>query len=216
MARLLPVVPPALPDPADQYRALSFRNLNNVLRLYFNRVVNSINALTGVNGGQYVECPNGLFFNTSEQILAAINTATPVVYNATYLSNAVGLVSGSTSKIEATVSGIYNFQFSGQLVSTNSSSKTMYLWIRRDGTDIGYSSRGYTLSDSNAYFAVMWSFNIDLQEGQYVELMCATTDTDLHFHAESATSPHTGIPSSVMSVNFISPLPDVLPTPPST
>lgn len=214
MARLLPVTPPALPDPAPEYRGSWFRNLNNILRLYFNRIVNSVNAVTGVNGGQYVECPNGLFFDTSEQILASPNTAYPVVYNATYLSNAVALQTGSTSKIEVSVSGVYNFQFSGQLVSSNSSSKTLYLWIRRDGTDIGYSTRGYTLSGSGDYFAVMWSFNIDLQEGQYIELMCSVTDVDLHFHAETASAPHTGIPAAVMSVNFISTLPDELPTPP--
>lgn len=214
MARLLPVTPPALPDPAPEYQGAWFRNLNNILRLYFNRIVNSVNAVTGVNGGQYVECPNGLFFDTSEQILASINTAYPVVYNATYLSNAVALQTGSTSKIEVSVSGVYNFQFSGQLASTNSSSKTLYLWIRRDGTDIGYSTRGYTLDSGGSYFAVMWSFNIDMQEGQYIELMCSVTDVDLHFHAEAASAPHTGIPAAVMSVNFISTLPDELPTPP--
>lgn len=214
MARLLPVTPPALPDPAQQYQGSWFRNLNNILRLYFNRIVNSVNAVTGINGGQYVECPNGLFFNTGEQILASINTAYPVAYNATYLNNAVALETGSSSRIKVTVSGIYNFQFSGQLFSSNSSAKTMYLWIRRNGTNIGYSTRGYTLSSGSSYFAVMWSFNIDLQEGQYVELMCSTTDVDLHFHAEGTTAPHTGLPSAVMSVNFISSLPDVLPTPP--
>jgi hypothetical protein len=36
----------------------------------------------------------------------------------------------------------------------------------------------------------------------------------LDIGADTATSPHPGIPSSVMTVNYVSPLPDTLPTPP--
>jgi hypothetical protein len=58
------------------------------------------------------------------------------------------------------------------------------------------------------------SSNIDLDVGEYLELEIATTDTNVRLDAVAATSPHPGIPSSVMAVNFISPLPDPRPTPP--
>ena len=112
------------------------------------------------------------------------------------------------------VNGVYNFQYTGQLSSSSSSPKTAYLWIARDGVDIGYSTRAITLTSNNESKEATWAFNIDLQAGQYIEMRMAVDDTDLHLHAEAAASPHPGIPSSVMTVNYVAPLPAVLPTPP--
>jgi hypothetical protein len=208
------VEPPALPLGPEQYNRPYQDQLNNVHRLFYNRLTNAFNAILGTNGGKYIDCPNGLFFNTADQTFALANTAYPIVYNQTYLNNAVAIQSGSTSRIEVTVGGIYNFQYTGQLESTNSSSKDFFVWIRRDGVDIGYSTRAYSISGSGTYRPVSYSFDIDVQAGQYIELMVSASDTSLNLGASSAVSPHPGIPSSVMTVNFIAPLPATLPTPP--
>jgi len=54
------------------------------------------------------------------------------------------------------------------------------------------------------YLDAVWNFNIDLAAGGYIELMWATTGTDLYFNPEVASSPYPGIPSTVVTVNFIS------------
>ena len=216
MARVLleGVTPPRLPSPESDYSAAFMEQYSNVLRLYFNRLNNVTSSVTGVNGGQYIESPNGLFFNTATQTFATTNTAYPVVFNATYLSNAVQLQSGSTSRVEALVGGIYNFQYSGQVLSSSSNAKELAIWIRRDGTDIGYSTRVFTDSDNGHRNTKSWNFNIDLQAGQYIEIIAAVTSTNLWLDAQVAASPKTGVPSSVLSVHYVSPLPDPLPTPP--
>ena len=205
---------PNLPLAPLQFDSRYQEGLNNVLRLYFNRLNNIFQAVLGPNGGQYVSCPNGLFFNTADQTFAATNTAYPVVYNATYLNNAVALKSGSTSRVEVTVDGVYNFQYSGQVRTTNSSDKNLYLWISRNNIDIGYSTHAWTFHDNDHYQEISWNFNIDLAAGEYIELKVAADSTALRLDAATATSPHPGIPSSVLAVNFISPLPDPRPTPP--
>lgn len=208
------IEPPALPLATNDYDRPYQDQLNNVHRLFYNRLTNAMNAMLGDAGGQYLDCPNGLFFNTADQTFAATNTAYPVVYNQTYLSSNVQLRSGSTSQIEVLIGGVYNFQYSGQVLSTSSSAKTIYLWIKRNGVDIGYSTRARTVIANNQYTPLSWTFNIDMQAGDYLELEASVTDTDLSLDSEAATSPHPGIPSSVMTVNFISPLPATLPTPP--
>jgi hypothetical protein len=45
-------------------------------------------------------------------------------------------------------------------------------------------------------------------------LQIAADSTAIRLDAEAATSPHPGIPSGVLAVNFIAPLPDPRPTPP--
>ena len=209
------IAPPSLPLAGQEYTATYQDQLNNVLRLYFNQLTTILGAITGENGGQYIDCPNGLIFNTDDQTFAAPNTAYPIVYNVTYLSNAVQLKSGSSSQIEVLVGGVYNFQYTGQVLSTSASAKTMDLWIRRNGIDIPYSNRARTVAANNQYTPVTWNFNIDLAAGEYVELMAAVTDVALYLDAMTAVAPHPGTSSSVMTVNFIAPLPDERPTPPT-
>lgn len=205
---------PTMPDPGEKFQGQTVRSTNGLHRTFMQRLTGALQQLFGPGGGQFVDNPNALFFNTAEQTFAAINTAYPVVYNQTYLSNYVALKSGSTSQIQVAIGGVYNFQYTGQVISENSSAKTIYLWIKRNGTNIGYSTRGNTLSANGEYLQIDWNFQIDLQVNDYIELAASVTDTGMHLHAETATSPHTGIPSSVMTVNYIGPLPETIPTAP--
>lgn len=214
MIRLDNPTSPNLPLAPQDYEWQYTESFNNILRLYFNRLDNVTRNLLGPNGGQFIDCPNGLFFNTADQTFAATNTAYPVVFNTTYLGGVVALQSGSTSKIEVSIGGIYNFQYSGQVKTTSAADKNLYLWISRNGTDIGYSTHAWTFHDNNHYAEISWNFNIDLAPDEYIELKVASDSTDIRLDAETATSPHPGIPSSVLAVNFISPLPDPRPTPP--
>ena len=213
MALLNPSAP-VLPIAPTEYRQQFQDQYTSALRLYFNQISGVVGSVVGTYGGQFVDCPTGLFFNTADQTFAVANTAYPVDFNATYLSNGVALKSGSTSQIQVTVSGVYNFQYTGQVLSSSASAKTIYLWMKRNGVTIGYSTRAKTVTSNGQYTDIAWSFDIDLAAGEYLELEAAVTDTDLKLNAVAATSPHPGIPSSVMSVNFIAPLPSPRPTPP--
>jgi hypothetical protein len=206
--------PPSLPLAPEQYERRYQDQYSNVFRLYFNQLSNVLQALFGTNGGQYIECPNGLFFNTVDQTFPLEDTAYPVVFNATYLNNAVALVPGSASRIAVSVPGVYNFQFTAQLLSSNSSDKTVYVWISRNGVDIGFSTRAVTLSANGEYAELTWAFSIDLDTDEFIELKVSATNTNIELHADPAAAPHPGIPSSVMTVSYVSPLPVPRPTPP--
>jgi hypothetical protein len=137
-----------------------------------------------------------------------------VRFNETYLNNAVTIDAATETLITATYSGVYNFQFSAILRSTNASSKSAYIWINRDGVDIGYSAREYLISGSGGVLEINWNFSIDLQAGQYIKIMWTGDNLNMNLDAVVPTSPHPGIASAVMSVSFVSILPDPLPTPP--
>jgi hypothetical protein len=185
-----------------------------VLRLYFTRLSDALNAITGVNGGQYIDCPSGLFFSIDDQPIGAANTAQPIEFPVEYLNNAVKVNSGTESRVYVDIGGVYNFQFSGQLLSGSASAKQVYIWISRNGTDIGYSTHQYTISGANTHLNISWNFDIDLDEGEYVEIQWASSDIDTKFEAAAPTAPHPGMPSAVIAVNFVAPLPVPRPTPP--
>jgi len=210
------VAAPNLPLPLVEYDRVYFDQLLNVLRLYFNR----IDALTtqlmasGSIDPSLINVPNGLFFNTADQTLAAVNTGYPITFNQTYLNNFVALQTASTSKIEVAVGGVYNFQLSAQLKSTNASGKDVQIWIKRNNITIGYSGHRYTVEGSDNHFNVAWNFDIDLAANEYIEMYWGADDTAVTMEAIPASAPYPAVASAVMAVNFIARLPDPRPTPP--
>jgi hypothetical protein len=212
--QLASVAAPNLPLAEEGYSRYYQDQLNSVLRLYFNRLGGNVNNLLGPNGGQYIDCPNGLFFSTTDQPIVSANVGQPVDFPIEYLNNQVFVNSGTDSRIYVGIGGVYNFQFSGQLRSNSGSAKQVYIWIARNGTDIGYSTHQYTVSGGNTHLNISWNFNIDLAADEYVELRWASDDVNMSLEAAAATAPHPGMPSAVMAVNFIAPLPSPRPVAP--
>ena len=203
---------PELPVAGVVYSGQLVNQTNGSLRLFFVRLMSNLRALFGPAGARFIDSPNGLFFSTADQTLAAVDTKYDISFNQTYLNNSVSVV--DSTKITCAIGGIYNFQFSAQAKSNSSSAKQIYLMINRDGTDIGYSTRQNTLSGSDEHMSINWDFSIDVPANSYVKLRWAGDSTGLTLEATTATTPHTGIPSAVLAVSFVAPLPLTLPTPP--
>lgn len=212
------VTPPALPIPPGGVFTRYLADLNNILRLFFTSLANTVNLLTGEFGGRFIAVPNALYFSTADQPLAVVDTPQVVTFNQTYLEDGFELNGVSNSQITATYSGVYNFQFVGQLSSGSASAKNVFLYITRDGTDLGYTAREYVLSGSGDIHEIIWNFNLDLAAGEYVEMKWVSDDIDTTLEAvppaTSPATPHPGVTSAVLTVNFISVLPEVRPTPP--
>jgi hypothetical protein len=210
------VAAPNLPLPPNEYDRVYFDQMLNILRLYFNR----IDALTtqlmtsGSIDPSLINNPNGLFFSTVDQTLAAVDTGYPITFNQTYLNNNVALQTASTSKIEVAVGGVYNFQLSAQLKSSNASAKDVQIWIKRNNVTIGYSAHKYTVEGSDNHMNVSWTFNIDLAANEYIEMQWAADNTNVTLESIPASAPYPAAASVVMVVNFIAKLPDPRPTPP--
>lgn len=203
---------PNLPLAGAEYTRQYQDQFANVLRLYFNRLNNNLLNLFGSNGGQFIDCPNGLFFDLGTYSPAAINTGYPLEFKVAYLSNAVRIV--DDTKITVDIAGVYNFQYSSAVTSTNASLKTVWVWIRRNGVDVGYSTNEYTVTGAGTDTIISWQFNIDLDVGEYIEMVWGADSTNVQIATTPPTVPHPGIPANVIAVNFISPLPDPRPTPP--
>jgi len=209
-----PIAPP-LPFAPSVYAPRYQDQLNNILRLYFARIDSSNSSLLGAFGGRYIDQPNGLFFSQTTQTPLGPNVATPVKFTGTYLTNGVSLKAPSQSEIVVDVSGVYNFQLTAQLESTNSSAKDVFIWIRRNDVALNYSAQAYTISGSGTKETLQWNFIIDLIAGQTLQMDWSSADTAVSLASIPAATPHPGVPSAVMSVMYVAPLPDPLPVPPA-
>ena len=195
--------PPALPLAREQYDRRDEDEYSNVLRLFFNRLTNSLNSLFSTDdGGKALYMPRGLFYSTTNQTVALADTGYPVEFENTYIESGVSIVGDTKITVEA--DGVYNFQVSIQLESTNSSAKTVWFWINKNGTDVPYGGHEYVIEGSGNKQVAVWNFSIDVEAGQYIEMYWATNNTTVDIHTHVPTSPHPGIPSAVVAVSFVS------------
>lgn len=196
--------PPALPYPEPGYSPSFFQQFNNVLRLYFNRLTNSVNQLLSTDdGGKVLYMPRGLFYSTAAQTAALVNTGYPVEFENTYIGNGVSIEGTDKTRITVSADGVYNFQVTLLTQHTNSSDATVWTWINKNGTDVTYGGQKTTVK-GNADRSLYWNFSIDLTADQYIEMYWATDDTTLSLHTEAPTAPHPGLPSTIVAVSFVS------------
>jgi hypothetical protein len=141
----------------------------------------------------------GTFFDTTDQTAAAINTGYPITFNNTDLSEGVYLGT-PTSRIYVNRPGAYNFQFSLQLVSTNASSKDIYIWARINDEDVDDSATKITMKGSGEAYVAAWNFVLRMDTNDYFELVWATSDVNVRLDASTATAFCPAIPSVIMTV----------------
>ena len=148
----------------------------------------------------------GAFQDNTTQTAVSANTAYPVKFNTTNLSNGVTVVNdGSSNPTRVTLAntGIYNIQFSLQMEKTGGSGNMVAdIWIRKNGVDIPSTTGKIVLTGSaNASPVVAaWNYVLDLVAGDYVQLMWSTSNTNVEIVAAGPTAPHPAIPSSILTV----------------
>jgi len=201
-----PALPIPKPGPLKQY----LDDLNNILRLFFNLLANAVNNVFGEQGGRFVESPNAKFFSTVDQTAAIVNTAYALQFENTYLGEAISITG---TQITPLYSGVYNFELSVELTSGSGSSKELSFWVRRSGVDIANTGRTHVIAGSGRVDDFEYSFTMDLTAGQYLEIMWATDDTGVTIDYLAAASPRPAVPSTLLTVVFVSALPETLPTP---
>lgn len=197
------IEPPALPLAPEQYDRPYQDQSNNVLRLFFNRLVGLVREIISTDdGGKFLYMPRGLFYSTVDQTLTLANTGYPVEFENIYIDSGTSIV--NDTKITIAADGIYNFQISIQLESTSATAKTVWVWINKNGTDVPYGAHEYVIEGNGQKEVVIWNFSIDVEAGQYIEMYWAADDTDIEIHTHAPTSPHPGVPSTVVAVSFVS------------
>ena len=210
------VQPPALPLATEQYSKAYQDQLNNVLRLYFNRLQNILSQMNTGSGeidGSGIRLPYGAFSSDQDQTTTS-NTATLMTLNTTDFSNDVGLDIGS--KIKATVAGIYNLQFSAQFQNTDNQIQDISIWLKQNGTDIpgstGFVSipaRKSASAGEEAHEIIGWNYYVSMNADDYVQIYWSATlnSVSIQYYPTSTGPVRPSTQSVVATLTFVSALP---------
>ena len=122
-----------------------------------------------------------------------------MTFNTTDLS--VGVTRGSpTSRIYVDRPNVYNIQFSAQLDKTAGGVGLIWIWLRKNGADIPDSTTQIRIQGNNAETVAAWNFLLQMNAGDYFELMWEVDDTTVQILTEPASAVHPAIPSVILTV----------------
>jgi hypothetical protein len=141
----------------------------------------------------------GSFYDTTTQTAAVINTAYGITFNTTDLSYGV-TVGSPTSRIYIDRPNVYNVQFSAQVDKTAGGVGLVWIWLRKNGVNVPDSSGQIRIQGNNAEVVVGWNYIIELNSGDYIELMWEVDDTSVILLADPASAVHPSVPSIILTV----------------
>lgn len=176
--------------------------------------------LTGIHTNQTIQqqidnlvetyADTGYWFSgwsTQDQVPAAANTpyyATLNSYDAS--SNEIILYDGSGgiyNAVKVLQKSVYNIQFSIQTSTSTSSKAEVRVWLRKNGTDIPDSGGEQSISTNDGNFIMSYNIILPLEANDYISLMWAVDDTNLHLEALPAlTTPYNAAASPSVIITF--------------
>ena len=203
------IATPAIPQPGADYSRAYHDQTNNVLRLFFNRVTQTINGLLDPTyGGAALYFPYGSFSSTVDQTAASTTAAYSVTFNTTDYS--LGVDVASSSQITVQRAGIYNLQFSIQFANTDSQLHDADVWARVNGVDLANSNSIFSIPSSHGgvdgHTIAALNLYVQLEASDYVELMWHVNNTACFIgHTAAGTTPtRPATPSVIATLSFVS------------
>lgn len=220
LIRLQAAPSPNLPVAPKEYSTQHYDVLNNVLRLYFNRLDQNLTALFGNSGGAFLNTPFIAAYDSTSQYATASNTPTAVTWG-------VGTINGfelSGTEARALKSGVYKITYSLQFANTANSVHDAVVWLRVNGNtsanDVIESATKFSIPARKSagvpsYVCGYSEVVFELNANDTVSLWWAT---DLAYNpvgpvdgvyiiaepAQTVPYPHPSIPSAIGSITFVS------------
>ena len=145
----------------------------------------------------------GNLWQPTTQTIASANAATAVVFAT--ISPAYGVSIGSpASRVIVEDTGVYNFQFSAQLDNTSGGDQQVWIWARKDGTNVPDSASTLRIKGNDSEVVPAWDFMLAMSAGSYFELVWTADSTNVVLLGQAATATIPAIPAVILTVNEVS------------
>jgi hypothetical protein len=179
-------------------------------RIGYNSVI-LLTPITMVAATDYY--PYGAFQDSTDQTASAIDIAYAMKLNTT--DYALGVSVASTSQITVSYSGLYNLQFSAQLVNTDTQIHDVEIWFRKNGTDMAASNSSVSVPNSHGgvdgHAIASWNYNVELAKNDYIQIMWKTNSTQVSLQQIPAVAYSAGVtpavpatPSVIATLQYLS------------
>jgi len=166
----------------------------------FNLVFNTSSFYTTGSFGFY-----GAFCSTASQTNLTPNVSRSMQLETTELSDGVSVVSGS--RITVAHPGVYNLQFSAQLEKIDNGADTVYIWFKKNGTNVPRSATAVDVlkqAGGSGKFVAAWNYVDNLSINDYLEIVWQSDDINMQLAADPASGNYPMIPSVIATLTQVS------------
>lgn len=217
MSTLIPPKAPNLLVAPTQYETRYQDQLNNVLRLYFNTLDNTLLSLVSNTGGQYVNFPHIAASDSTDQYAGGNNTPTVIAWN-TFDSGA-GFTLNAPGSATCLATGVFKITYSAQLANTDNAAHDATFWLKVNSVNVSNSSTIFTVPARKSagvptYVTAYSEVTFTVEAEDVIELYWATDlaatsggGAGVYIFADPAqTSPYArpAVPSVIGSITFVS------------
>lgn len=147
---------------------------------------------------------HGSFHSEVTQYSIPANTA--LVMSAETVDFASGVSLSGNSKFIVASGGTYNLQFSSVFKKIQGGTiEFISVWPRVNGVDIPWSNTDISMANNNELIVSAWNFLLEMNGGDYVELMWSSTSTQMEMVAiaPQAVPTRPGTPSVIITLTQI-------------
>lgn len=199
----------ALPLPSPDYDQQYFFQLVRVLGIYFKQLDSTTPIEAEYFKGLPIELrtPSASYVSVVSQTVVGASTETLITFDVTDFESNVELISPANSQIRVRYPGVYNFQFSVQFDKDGGGTSKFWAWYKKNGVTAPDSGTEITIVGNNAETFMALNYFVPMNGGDYFELAFASDDSTGRIAYIPAASPHPGVPSVILTVNFVSALP---------
>ena len=172
-------------------------------------------TFTGITRGAYGSTNTSHSIGDSvgeAQTLASSTSTLPLTILQTTTSNQVSIDPTDQTKVVHAIAGIYNIQFSIQMLTFDNTIDNVTIWFRKNGVDIPYSAGIATIpaihAGSPGTAIISWNLVEPMNAGDYIQLLFASnTGNTVAATYPPGTSPvHPASPSIILTSTFVSAL----------
>jgi hypothetical protein len=160
-------------------------------------------APSGAGGSiSQINMPYATFATTTNQTVSAANTATTVT-NWVEVDTNKAYLDGTRLYVEET--GDYMFLFSAVFTKNGGSLTTADMWLKKNGSIVDGSNTRVTISGNNAETLMTVSFILDLDSGDYIELVFSSPEssTKLTYFSASTSPTRPSMPGVIATLNLV-------------
>jgi len=157
-----------------------------------------------------------VYSDSNSQVAALADTAYPMQFNTFEEGQNITVINDTQgnpkpTKISINRTGVYNIAFSAQLDRVSGSGNaTVNIWLRKNGETAAYNvartDTKVTMSGNanQSKTVAAWNFVVSANQGDYFQLIWATSDTNIQIISEAANTTvgheHPAVPSVILTV----------------
>ena len=141
-------------------------------------------------------------YDTQNHSLSAPNAVETLKFNTTVLSSGITIQGAFSTDIIIAAAGIYNLQFSTQVLNSNTQNHDFYLWLCKNGTAEAYTNSVVTIPPKHGGidggFVAAWNFVFQSVPSDSWQICWSGNNTAISIQTLPSSAPNIPVSPSVI------------------